>query len=467
MILIKNAKVVDGTGAPSYQADVLISGDKISAIGHFQNKQTETIIDGLGMYLTPGFIDIHTRADHTLSLFTNPAQEEYRTQGVTTIIGGNDGVSLAPLIYGSLKALRKWTDTNTINVNWHTFDEFAAVADRLRLHSNFATLVGHSTIRRDIAPSGNDLTDNELRVLTAAVVETLRDGALGVSINLASAHGKKISHHEITTIAETVNEDNGVLVINPRSRTTHLVDAVNEIAALYAATGATTIIHYFEPVPGYEKEYAVARDIVRKTGDRLYTSSLFTSAVPTPLYHVLPQWAQHNTIDDMAAYSNNPVNEKQIIKELLKIKDATIINAPREYHFLIGQTLKEFGANRNIRNSANALYLLMRLTKMRGVLAVPTPPQELTNIIHDDRTLIAGSIALFFKSADKARWPIEKMVSRVTRMPARAYNLPHRGIIKESCYADVVLMNDKREIAHVIVNGKIKTGAGRFIRKTP
>src|SRR3989338_8464655 len=110
MLLIKNVKIIDGSGKPAYPADVLVNSQKISAIGHFPNKKTEEVIEGLGGYLTPGFIDVNTDADHYLSLFTNPHQEHFLKQGVTTIIGGHCGSSLAPLLYGTLESVRKWAD---------------------------------------------------------------------------------------------------------------------------------------------------------------------------------------------------------------------------------------------------------------------------------------------------------------------------------------------------------------------
>jgi len=96
MLLIKNVKIIDGTGTEAYASDVLVSGNRISAIGNFPNRKADQVIEGLGGYLMPGFIDVNTDADHQLTLFTNPHQENFLKQGVTTIIGGHCGSSLAP-----------------------------------------------------------------------------------------------------------------------------------------------------------------------------------------------------------------------------------------------------------------------------------------------------------------------------------------------------------------------------------
>src|SRR3989344_4237873 len=140
MILIKQAQIVDGSGKKSYRADVLIDGQKISAIGNFANKKADVVIDAVGATVAPGFIDLHTHSDHYLSLFTYPSQKDFLLQGVTTIVGGHDGVSLAPLLYGSLHSLRRWAHTEGVNVDWHTVEELRKVLQRLSFGVNFATL---------------------------------------------------------------------------------------------------------------------------------------------------------------------------------------------------------------------------------------------------------------------------------------------------------------------------------------
>src|SRR3989344_3572596 len=123
MTLIKNVQVFDGTGKSSFRSDIMVKGDRIAAIGNFPNKKADVVIDGLGFTATPGFIDANTDSDHYLSLFTNPLQEDFLLQGVSTIIGGQCGSSLAPLLYGSLKSIRKWVDIDEMNVDWRSVKE--------------------------------------------------------------------------------------------------------------------------------------------------------------------------------------------------------------------------------------------------------------------------------------------------------------------------------------------------------
>ncbi len=119
-LLIKNVQFIGADKPREGKVDVFVVGDKISAIGELGDKKADQVIEGQGAYLMPGFIDVHTTSDHYLSLFDYPSQEDFLRQGVTTIVGGHCGSSLAPLLYGSLESIRKWAAIDQVNVNWHT-----------------------------------------------------------------------------------------------------------------------------------------------------------------------------------------------------------------------------------------------------------------------------------------------------------------------------------------------------------
>ena len=164
-ILIKGVNIISSGQSSEGKKDVLVSKNKISAIGEFPNKIAEIVLDGRGIYLSAGFIDINTDSDHYLTLFSEPNQGDFLKQGVTTILGGLCGASLAPLIYGSLESIQKWVDVSKINTNWHLLAEFLDYIEAQSLGVNFGTLVGHSTIRRSIVgESLRQLTANELDV---------------------------------------------------------------------------------------------------------------------------------------------------------------------------------------------------------------------------------------------------------------------------------------------------------------
>ncbi len=205
-LLIKNVQVVGATrradtGAGDGAApamDVFVSDNKISAIGNFPNKRADVVLDGKGAYLSAGFIDCNTDSDHYLTLFDNPGQEDFIRQGVTTIMGGMCGASLAPLLYGSLESLQKWGNPDRINVNWHTMAEFLAVMDKRPTAVNFGTLVGHATIRRALVGEAlRELTKNELGVFSRTLEAALAEGAFGFSSGLGYVHSRKTPYAEL------------------------------------------------------------------------------------------------------------------------------------------------------------------------------------------------------------------------------------------------------------------------------
>src|SRR3989344_431495 len=266
MVLIKGAKIVDGSGVKSpYVADVLLTDGKISAIGKFPTKKAEIVLEGLGLYLVPGFIDVNTDSDHHLSLFTNPEQQDFLKQGVTTIFGGMCGSSLAPLLYGTLDSIRKWTDTTQVNINWHSVDELLKVLSRYKLGVNFATLIGHSTIRRAlIGEDFRDLTEPELNIFKKLIEDSMDQGAFGLSTGLGYAHARQVPYSEVRELARIVAKKNGVYATHLRDEKEGLLAAIEETLKIAEETGVQTLISHLKPILGFEKDYRKAVELIHQ-----------------------------------------------------------------------------------------------------------------------------------------------------------------------------------------------------------
>ena len=123
-VLIKNGLVYDGLGNVPEQKDILIRGQIISKIGTLSRTRGDEVIDANGMVITPGCIDVTSHSDHHYSLFYEPNQEDFLSQGITSIVGGNCGVSLAPL-FGVLPDIAaEWGSNAGINASWNTMRDF-------------------------------------------------------------------------------------------------------------------------------------------------------------------------------------------------------------------------------------------------------------------------------------------------------------------------------------------------------
>ncbi len=486
MVLLKGVQVVDGSGRPPFKAEVLLKDDKISAIGNFPNKKADLILDGLGSYLMPGFIDINTDSDHYLSLFTNPAQKDFIAQGVTTIIGGQCGSSLAPLLYGTLESIRKWTDTNLINVNWHTVDEFFRVLARIKLGVNFGTLVGHSTIRRALI--GEDLrrlTAQETVIFKKLLMDALTEGALGLSSGLSYAHSRNTPYEELKELADVVAKHNAVYTTHLRSEREGLTAAVNETLKLAHETGATTIISHFRPHIGFETDFEEALQMINETSEHtpIYFDVYPFDTSIMPIYTLLPLWAQNGGLEVMRSNIETPTIREKILKELPPLKKDDLVvaqafNAP----YLVGKTLGMVSENQNL-NLNEALLKIMSATDLRALVFYKNLNLDLiVKSLESGKSLIASNAASLPENAQTVKherfvntFPkylsmaaqkevrlIEEAVKKITSQPASIFNIKNRGLVKEGYFADLVLWKNNK-IQATFVNGQLVYDEGKFL----
>ncbi|MGD1003234.1 MAG: amidohydrolase family protein [Minisyncoccia bacterium] len=495
-LLIKNVQLVDGTDDPrasgdasNRACDVFVSNNKISAIGNFPNKKADAVIDGQGAYLCPGFIDGNTCSDHYLTLFNDRSQEDFLRQGVTTIMGGMCGASLAPLLYGTLESIQKWGDTNRINVNWHTMAEFLAVMDERPTTVNFGTLVGHATIRRAIVGDAlRDLTRNELNVFVRTLEAALAEGAFGLSTGLGYVHARKTPYAELCTLAETVKKYNGVYATHLRRDAAGIKESVEETIKLARETGVSIIISHFAPVVGAEKEYEEALALVNDLPpevDLHFDIAPSTSSL-APIYTFLPEWAQTGGVGVMVANIKDEWSLPRIKKDIPQFDEANFIvaHAPGS-EFFVGKSLKEIGEMYEIKDSRDALLRLMQALQLKGsVLYKNLDAALIARAIASPRSLIASNAPSVpdalsgekhFKSErststfsaflslvhENKMMSFEDAIKKITRDPAKKFGIAGRGVIKEGNIADLVCLRGS-EIKFTVVNGRVVEKENEF-----
>ena len=163
-LLIQNARVIDGTGAPWYYGDLAVKDGKIAAMGKLTGDAKE-VVDAGGLYLAPGFIDIHSHSDD--SILDCPTAESRILQGVTTDVGGNCGGSEAP------------------SQTFPAMADFLAAVEQARPSINSATLVGHGTVRKAVMGySREEATDGQIAQMQALTARAMEEGAFGISTGL-------------------------------------------------------------------------------------------------------------------------------------------------------------------------------------------------------------------------------------------------------------------------------------------
>ncbi len=460
-LLVKGVQVVDGTGKPPYRADVLIQKNVISAIGDLGRRRARKEIDGLGNYLTPGFINVNTDSDHYLTLFTDPAQSNFTGQGVTTMIGGHCGASLAPLIYGTLESIRKWADPADINVNWHTVAEFLKTLGELAsLGVNFGTLVGHSTVRRALV--GEDdrrLTQKELAVFQRILKQSLNEGAYGLSTGLGYVHGRPASDREIGVLVKVVADSGGVYTSHLRNETDELLDSVKETVKTAKAAGVKTVISHLRPLKGFESQFVEALKFLEKSSASasvhfdIYPDAASTRAI----YTLLPPSLQKGNLETMLEEIKDKRITNLIKKEWqgLNFEEIKIAGAP--YHpYLVGRTIED----------ADDLINLMIATDLRATVLNPNINGELLlGALTESRAFIAstgdkrasGTFPRYLEiTVKEGQTPIEQAIKKITLDPASYFSIKHRGVVKERNIADLVIIGKSDyKVRQVILGGKV------------
>jgi N-acyl-D-amino-acid deacylase len=206
--IIQGARIVDGTGAPWFVGDIAIAGDRIAAIGDLHNASAKTVVDGKGLVVSPGFIDVQGQSEFNL-LVDNRAASKI-TQGVTTEITG-EGTSIAPINDRLLEDLTPGAKKYGVTVDWHSLDEYFRHLERAKPAVNLGTLVGAGGLREYVVGKDNrPATPAELEQMRQLVAQAMEQGAFGVSSALQYVPDVYASTDEIVELAKVARRYGGV-----------------------------------------------------------------------------------------------------------------------------------------------------------------------------------------------------------------------------------------------------------------
>lgn len=305
--LIQNVQILDGSGRAAYPGSVALSGGKIAAVGPAAAGESAHVIDGRGRTLTPGFIDVHRHAD--AALFRPGFGRAELAQGLTTIVNGNCGLSLAPVSGPYSEAVLDYLApiTGRGEEAFPTLADYRARADRSELPLNAGMLAGMGTLRACTAGfRDGELTDEEYRRLHGSLERALADGALGVSLGLGYAPDCFYTTPQLIRALEPLYRSGRTIAVHMRQEGDGVADALREMLEVARALETPVEISHLKAIGRRNWRRAVPEMLrliaqAREEGLDVSCDAYPYPAGSTQLIHVLPPEFQSGGLEALTA----------------------------------------------------------------------------------------------------------------------------------------------------------------------
>ena len=469
--------IIDGSGFPMAHGDIGISGEIIKAIGPRELSSATRIIDAKGKFVMPGVVDITNHSDTHWTLFHAPSQESLLLQGITTILGGVCGSSLAPLTDArAIRTIQKWVDVSTININWKSMGDFFEEIGHHSIGVNFGTLVGHGTLRRDIAGDDpRELTHEELESMKLLLRRSLDEGAMGLSFGLATSHGRTVSQEEIIGLARVIAETGKVVSIHLRNEGRRLLSSVVEVINIARSTNAKVHIAHFKAIGRKAwSDLPKALAIIQKAREeeKLDITVDFFPYLRTGslLYTMLPEWLLEGGKERIIGMLTDQSKRASIIESIdrmtLHFDNITIAEARRDKHS-IGKTIAQIAESSGLSPEETFIQLLIvndlvvtifgKTLSSRNLVAIAKQPYSMfgsDGVGQDNKATTRrndlthprsyGAVPRFLNRLSKENsilsW--EDTVKKLTSQPATRIGLEKtRGLLKKGYFADILVFD--------------------------
>ncbi len=444
-LIIRDAMVLDGSGAAATRADVAVDGGRVVAIGPSLKGTADSIVDARGLALAPGFIDVHTHDD--LALLLRPAMLPKVSQGVTTVIVGNCGICAAPVtLRGELP--------DPMNLLWAsdefrypTFAAYRRAIDEARPAVNVAALVGHTALRSNhMDRLDREATSNEVAAMRTQLEEALDAGAIGLSTGLAYLSANAAGTDEVIALAAPLAAAGAVYATHMRTEADRILDAMREAFEIGIGSKVPVVISHLKCAGianwGRSREVLAALDAARTT-----------QQAGCDCY---PYAAGSSTLD------LRQVDER--------VKIAITWSTPHPE--MSGKTLAEIAtawqttqldAARRLQ-PAGAIYHSISEDDMRTILRHPATMIGSDGLPNDRRPhpRLWGAFprVLGRYCRDEALFALPEAIYKMTGLPAQRFGLDGRGFIREGCAADLVLFDPNTIADTATFSDPIKPATG-------
>tara|TARA_Y100000992_G_scaffold261609_1_gene197039 strand:- start:2414 stop:3907 length:1494 start_codon:yes stop_codon:yes gene_type:complete len=467
---IKNGEVIDGTGAPKFKSDIVIDNGKIIGVfppengdvrdpseNHFlSNFKAKYTLDAENKIISPGFIDVHTHDDD--NVFLDPTMSSKISQGVTTCIAGNCGISLAPFSYkGDVPAPIALLGKSDV-FRFPRVKDYRTEFEDKPSTVNVALLTGHSMLRVE-AMNGEferPASKHEINKMVDCLKTALEDGSIGLSTGLAYPAANDAPTSEIIELAKILPEFDGVFTTHMRNEAVDVIKSVNETIKISSSTKVRTVISHHK---------CAGRENWGKSKTTLK----------------LIEEAKKDNFLDLDCYPYT-ASSTMLLKSFVKRADKVLVTWSDNYPDISGEDLNDLSVKFGLSIDktidklypAGAIYFQMDDEDLNRILMFPGSMIGSDGIPGDrhPHPRLWGTFprVLGKYSREMKLFPLEEAVYKMTGKSAEVFGLDSRGTIDVGNYADLVIFNpdtiiDKASykspklhsegIESVFVNGKV------------
>jgi len=517
-IIIKNGRVFDGLGNPGISTDIGIINGKIVAIEDLTGVKARQVINAKNLFVSPGFIDIHTHTD--IELLVNPKGESKVRQGVTTEVSGNCGYSPFPLKEGdALELYNSNKEKYGLEVKWHDVKGFLDELRKKGIGINYATFTGHGDIRAFVV-GRNDVkpTSEQMEKMKEVLADSMEKGSLGLSTGLEYSPGSYADTEELIELCKVVRKYNGVYSTHVRSEDAKVEEAMEEAIEIARKSGVSLQISHFKACnkPNWHKIDNMLKIVhdAKNEGVDVMIDRYPYNAWGTGLSAFLPLWARQGSTDEILERLKNPEHSAKISRYMTT--RATLIGgwdhimisscSKKENKIYEGKYISE-AAEMTGKTPTNFVFdILIDELNNVGSIGFAMDEDNLKKVLADPLTVIGSdgnAVAPYGKlhkgnphpryygtfarvlgkyCREEKIFDWQTAIKKMTSMSAEKLHLKGRGVLQKNYFADITIFNpetviDKATyvdphqyaagIEYVIVNGKIVIQNGSHTEELP
>jgi N-acyl-D-aspartate/D-glutamate deacylase len=517
-LIIRNAKVVDGTGNPWFRGDVAVAGASIAAVG-VVTEEAARVIEADGLFICPGFIDVHAHGDFTP--FDKTVVDYKLRQGITTEVNGNCGFSAAPLDPSTVGLVRQYVEgfiapEQGVPWNWRTLGEYLDSIARARLAINIAPLIGHGALRA--AAMGYEQRaprTAELDTMGALMREAMEQGAFGLSTGLIYVPGIYAQTDEIIDIAKVAARYGGLYATHMRNEGERLFEAFDEAIQIGRQAEIPVQISHHKAA-GKANHGKVRETLKRLEAERAHGLDITVDQYPytassTTLASVLPPWASVGGVPKILERLRDRAMRRAIKAELAADPqhgenmirgcnwDEILIASVKSARNKVceGKSLQQIAEMRQEEPLESVFNLLLDEECAVAMIMFTMAEEDVRTVMRHPTTMI-GTDGIWSHGKPHPRiygtYPrilgtyvreqrllsLEEAVRKMTSFPAQKFGLWKKGIVREGMDADLIIF-DPDTIAerstfqephqypaglpYVILNGQVVVDQERYTGK--